>query len=69
MTNEYKASDELNNIPLGTAEEERQRAKGWCDTAAQHCRNEDYWRTRALTAEEALTQRQKPATRAIDTSC
>lgn len=48
---ETKASDMLDAVPLGTAEQERQQAKAWVDTAAQHCRNEEYWRDRALKAE------------------
>ena len=37
----------LDKLVLGTAEEERERAKAWMSTAAQHCRNEEYWRRRA----------------------
>jgi hypothetical protein len=40
-------SDELKKIRLGTAPEERKRACAWMNTAAQHDRNEDYWRERA----------------------
>jgi len=40
----WRPSDELDGLPLGTAEEERQRAKAWMDTAAQNQRNADYWR-------------------------
>jgi hypothetical protein len=46
MDKEWVASDELNNAPLLTAEEERLRAKVWMDTAAFHCRNEEYYRKR-----------------------
>jgi hypothetical protein len=35
-------SDELDGLPLGTAEEERWRAKQWMDSAAQHARGEAY---------------------------
>jgi len=49
----WQPSDDLDRITLGTAEEERRRAKNWMDTAAQHSRNEAYWRVRALKAEGA----------------
>jgi len=49
----WQPSDDLDGVKLGTAEEERRRAKGWMDTAAQHSRNEAYWRVRALKAEGA----------------
>lgn len=48
----WRASAELDAVPLGSAEEERLRARGWMDTAAQHCRNEEYWRNRATKAEQ-----------------
>ena len=41
---EWQASDELDGYTLGTAEEERLRAKAWMDTAAQNERNTDYYR-------------------------
>jgi len=47
-----KPSAELDAIPLGTAEEERQRAKAWLDTAAFHYSNEEYWRGQAREKEE-----------------
>ncbi len=40
---EWQASDELDGYPLGTAEEERRRAKAWMDTAAQAYRDIDYF--------------------------
>ena len=43
----WMASDELDGIKLGTAEEERARAKAWMDGAAQHLRNEEFWRREA----------------------
>lgn len=49
----WQPSDDLDGVKLGSAEEERRRAKGWMDTAAQHARNEAYWRVRALKAEGA----------------
>lgn len=50
-----KPSDQLDVQPLGTAEEERKLAKAWMDTAAQHLRNEEYWRDqRALPAERCV---------------
>jgi len=60
----WKASDELDGIKLGTAEEERQRAKLWMDTAAQHGRNEDYWRNRCRKAEEVIHEFVKQAAKA-----
>jgi broad specificity polyphosphatase/5'/3'-nucleotidase SurE len=47
-----RASDELDGLALGTVQEERERAKNWMDTAAQHCKNEFYWKARAEKAEE-----------------
>jgi len=49
----WQPSDDLDRVTLATAEEERRRAKSWMDTAAQHARNETYWRVRALKAEGA----------------
>ena len=40
----WKASDELDGIPIETAENERRRTKAWMETAAFHARNEEYWR-------------------------
>jgi hypothetical protein len=40
-------SDCLDSVPLGTAEEERLRAKWWADLAEAHARNERYWRDRS----------------------
>jgi len=45
---------QLDAAPLGTAEEERARAKAWMDTAAQHLRNEEHWRERAEKSERVL---------------
>jgi hypothetical protein len=47
QTETWTASDELDGVTLGTAEQERERAKAWMDTAARHARNEEYWRERA----------------------
>jgi hypothetical protein len=60
----WKASDELDGIKLGTAEEERERAKLWMDTAAQHLRNEDYWRHRCVKAEQLINDFVKGLTKA-----
>lgn len=49
-----KASDDLASLPVGTAEQERQLAKNWMDTAASYARNEAYWRDRARKAEHKL---------------
>lgn len=54
MKQNYKPSNELKKFRLGTAKEERKLAGTWMDTAAQHCRNEEYWRLRALKAEKEL---------------
>lgn len=43
----WRVSEKLDAIPLGSAAEERLRAKAWMDTAA-----EEYWRGRALKAEQ-----------------
>jgi hypothetical protein len=48
----YKPSDD---IPLPTDHAELIAfAKAWIDTAAQHLRNEEYWRGRAEKAEANL---------------
>jgi len=52
----WQPSDELDGIPIGSAEQERRRAKAWMDTAAQHLRNEHYWRKRAEAAEEKVRE-------------
>lgn len=52
--NQYKSSDELKNLPLATAEEERRRAMAWMDAAAFHLANEEYWRQRAKQAESKM---------------
>lgn len=52
-------SEELKKIRLGTAAEERKRACAWMDTAAQHNRNEEYWRERALSAERRIEEAQR----------
>lgn len=50
-----KFADELDAIPLGTAQEERQRAKLWMEDAGRYARNEAYWREkRAYPAEECV---------------
>ena len=52
-----KASDALNMVPIGSSEEERDRAKSWMNFAAQQCRNCDYYknqRDRALDIMERL---------------
>ena len=49
---EWKPSDEMDSIPLEDAQTERNRAKSWMDSAAQFCRNEEYWRKRAKKAEK-----------------
>ena len=52
---EPKLSDSLDATPLGTAAEERQRAKNWMEDAARAERNEFYWREhRAYPAEECV---------------
>jgi hypothetical protein len=43
----WQSSDELDGIAVGTPEEERKRAKDWMDVAAQHLRNEEFWRGEA----------------------
>jgi hypothetical protein len=40
----------------GDAGRWEQLARNWCDTAAQHCRNEEYYRERAEKAETELTE-------------
>ena len=60
----WTASDELDGIKLGTAEEERHRAKLWMDTAAQHARNEEYWRKRSHKAEHLIHSTLKAASEA-----
>lgn len=50
-----KFADELDAIPLGNAQEERQRAKLWMEDAGRYARNEAYWRDkRAYPAEECV---------------
>jgi hypothetical protein len=39
----WTPGDELDGIALGTAEEERKRAKAWMDTAAQGLRDAEFW--------------------------
>lgn len=43
-TGDFDPSDELDKIPLGTAQEERQRAKNWFNSYAQESRNTAYYR-------------------------
>jgi hypothetical protein len=38
-------------------DEERLRAKAWCDTAAFHARNEGYWHDRATSEKTPLRDR------------
>lgn len=38
---------------------------GWYDTAKFHCRNETYWRERALCAERDLEQREETIEKAL----
>jgi len=45
----WKAADEL--PPPANLDEATGERNAWADTAAQHCRNEEYWRERALAAE------------------
>jgi len=55
----WQPSDELDRIPIESPEQERRRAKAWMDTAAQHLRNEEYWRGRAQAAEDRLREMEK----------
>jgi hypothetical protein len=43
----YLPSDELDGLALGTAEEERRRAKGWMDSSAEFLANAEFWRGEA----------------------
>lgn len=47
ITKSYKASDELDGLSLGTAKEERKKAKAWMDDAARYSENSNFWRGRA----------------------
>ena len=40
----WTTSDELNGIPLGTAQEERRRAELWMNTAADYARSAEYYK-------------------------
>lgn len=51
----WKASDELNGFPLMDPESERQLAKNWMDTAAQYCRDAEYWRAEAISERKTVT--------------
>lgn len=54
-------STALDALPLGTAEEERFRAKAWMDDAARYCRNSDYWERQYRRAmEERKSLRKEP---------
>lgn len=55
LPKDYDVGCQLDGIGIGTAQEERERAKNWMRTAAQHLRNEEYWRERALAAEKQPT--------------
>jgi hypothetical protein len=55
----WKWSDELDGYTLGTAEEERKRAKGWMDTAGQEAKNTDYYRGLITKIGELLGQEAK----------
>lgn len=46
------ADGQLDDAKLGTAEVERRRAKVWMSVATQHLRNKEYWKERALFAEQ-----------------
>jgi hypothetical protein len=46
----------FDGIPLGTAEYERSVATNWCETAALHLSNEEYWRERARKAEAEVLE-------------
>lgn len=56
-------SDELDAIPVGSAAFEREHAKRWMNTAAQHHRNESYWRHRASIAEAQVDELEENSTR------
>jgi hypothetical protein len=61
-TQEHDPAEFMDETPLRSAAEEREVAKNWIRTAAQHLRNEEYWRTRAKNAEatrEALPGRMR----------
>lgn len=51
---EWEAADELDAIRLGSAQEERQMAKNWMNTAAQYSRNSDYWENKYRAATKYL---------------
>jgi hypothetical protein len=44
MDKKYDDAEFLNDIPLGTPEQERQLARNWINTAAEFCRNMEYYR-------------------------
>jgi hypothetical protein len=48
------AEEVFAGVPLRGAVEERAVAINWAETAALHLSNEEYWRKRALDAEEKL---------------
>lgn len=66
LCDQYKASEQLDGLVMGTAEEERQRAKAWMDTAAQHCRNEEYWRERAKRVERNVAREKSEHQQAVE---
>lgn len=47
-------ADFLEDVPLGTAEEERERARLWVLVAKRYHANEEYWRERFFEAERKL---------------
>lgn len=51
----YDPAAELDAIPIGSAADERERAKAWCRDAARFLRDAEFWRDkRAYPAEEAV---------------
>lgn len=44
LRKDWRPGDELDGIPIDTAERERIRAKAWMNTAGEYARNADYWR-------------------------
>ena len=50
----WRISDELDAIPLGTAEKERDRAKLWMDDAARYSRNSCFWENKFVAQELAV---------------
>jgi hypothetical protein len=46
-TRKWQPSDELDGVALGTAEEERTRAKAWMESSAQFLRDAQFWQGEA----------------------